>query len=69
MGRDAVTDIAPILIETWRIYERHDRMVDAAAEAGVSLGAFKGRLHRLYRALGVGSSQRASRALRDWGII
>ncbi len=61
--------IPPELLETWRIYERHDRMVDAAKEAGCSLPAFKYRLRRLYRHLGVGSSQAAGRVLREERII
>lgn len=61
--------IAAVLLDTWRIYERHDRMEDAAIEAGINLSTFKRRLHMLYRALGVGSSQQAGRVLREWGII
>jgi len=45
-------DIPQVLLDTWRVYERHDRMVDAALEAGVSVAMFKKRLRDLYARLG-----------------
>lgn len=62
-------DIPALLLETWLVYEGHERMVDAAAEAGVSLAVFKRRLHELYTLLGVRSSQQAGRSMRERGII
>lgn len=62
-------EIPALLLDTWRIYERHDRMVDAAEAAGVSFATFKKRLRELYRILGVQSSQQAGRVLRQKGIL
>lgn len=69
MREAGTTGLNPLLVETWLLYEQHDRMEDAARAAGCTVHAFKRRLHRLYQELGVGSSQRAGRALRDRGII
>lgn len=65
----AAPDVPAPLLEAWLVYERHDRMADAAAEAGVSLAVLKRRLHDLYVLLGVSSSQQAGRVLRESGII
>lgn len=62
-------DIPALLLETWRVYEQHDRMVDAAAAAGVSFAMFKKRLRELYVLLGVNSSQQAGRVLRERGVL
>lgn len=62
-------DIPQVLLDTWRVYERHDRMVDAALEAGVSVAMFKKRLRDLYARLDVSSSQQAGRVLRERGLL
>jgi hypothetical protein len=62
-------EIPALLLETWSVYEQHDRMVDAAAAAGVSFAMFKKRLRELYTILGVKSSQQAGRVLRERGLV
>lgn len=62
-------DIPQVLLDTWRVYERHGRMVDAALEAGVSVAMFKKRLRDLYARLDVSSSQQAGRVLRERGLL
>lgn len=62
-------EIPALLLDTWRVYERHDRMVDAAEAAGVSFAMFKKRLRELYTLLGVNSSQQAGRVLRERGVL